>query len=74
MNMNNKILRTKEAKSKAYVSVENASTGHISSSKFSLHVPVIKYLRPIVLSRNDHTTMTASLHVCAAKLSIVRPG
>ena len=27
-----------------------------------------------VMSRNDHTTMTAPLPVCSAKLSIVGPG
>jgi hypothetical protein len=32
------------------------------------------YVVNVVLSRNDHTTMTAPLPVCSAKLSIVGPG
>ena len=28
----------------------------------------------LLLTRNDHTTMTAPLPVCSAKLSIVGPG
>jgi hypothetical protein len=39
--------------------------GDVSTSKFLGHGDV---------SRNDHTTMTAPLPVCSAKLSIVGPG
>jgi hypothetical protein len=35
---------------------------------------VFVYMRDWVADRNDHTTMTAPLPVCSAKLSIVGPG
>jgi hypothetical protein len=37
-------------------------------------VLVFIYFDPTSMSRNDHTTMTAPLPVCSAKLSIVGPG
>jgi hypothetical protein len=37
-------------------------------------VVVYIYMRDWGVDRNDHTTMTAPLPVCSAKLSIVGPG
>jgi hypothetical protein len=43
------------------------------SFMFEMYV-VIVYACGMVTGRNDHTTMTAPLPVCSAKLSIVGPG
>ena len=40
----------------------------------SVLLSAIVYCSNSLLTRNDHTTMTAPLPVCSAKLSIVGPG
>jgi hypothetical protein len=55
-----------------YIDIENECTGMLNVDH-----PIlidIRYLNYDLLIRNDHTTMTAPLPVCSAKLSIVGPG